>query len=264
MPIGIASGLDLNDAWSQDHGTDKLTLHLQRVYLAVVLGFASLGKQISRLRSWKETRRTSAFCVVCWPQFHRGIMNRRQEAALTSNKIYFSAWLFDLLMPVVLGTLILVVSSVEARNALFPPTPRALVNIRTGGIQKPQAGQLGTNDTLTGAPEKQPGEAVEEEAANFIDNVRHNIQRAVGMHNKAQQDGDPLEGKVPKPIRKAVKAVQAAGSAPGHVTESTDQTQQPMEEMMWAKVNPEGIAKALDLAPHLVGEVADNWERFAK
>ena len=167
-------------------------------------------------------------------------------------------------MPLVLGTLILVVSSAEARNALFPPAPRALVNIRTGRIQKPQAGQLGTNDTLTGAPEKQPGEAVEEEAANFVNNVRHNLQRAVGMHNKPQRDGDPLEGKIPKPVRKAVKAVQAAGSVPGHITDTTDQTQEPMEEIIWAGVNPEAITKFLDVAPHVVGEIADNWERFAK
>ncbi|KAK5188541.1 hypothetical protein LTR92_011426, partial [Exophiala xenobiotica] len=240
VPMEIASGLDLNDAWSQDHAADKLTLHLERIYLTVVLGFASLGKQVSRLRSWKETRRTSAFCAV-----------------------YFTAWLLDLLMPLLLGTLILVASSVEARNALFPPAPRALVNIMTGGCQKPQAGQLGTNDTLTGAPEKQPGEAMEEEAANFVDNVRHNLQRAIGMHNKPQQEGDPLEGKVPKPVREAVKAVQAAGSAPGHITETTDQTQEPMEEIIWAGVNPETVANILDVAPHVVGEVADNWERVA-
>lgn len=101
----------------------------------------------------------------------------------------------------------MVVSPVEVRNILFPSAPRALVNIRTGGIQKPQAGLLGTNDTLIGAPEKQPHEAIEDEAANFVDNVRHNIQRAVGMHKSQQQDGDgdPLEGKVPKPISKVVK-----------------------------------------------------------
>ncbi|KAJ5776713.1 uncharacterized protein N7511_001724 [Penicillium nucicola] len=235
VSIENASGLDLNDAWSQDHAGDKVGLHLQRVYLTVVLGIASLGKQISRLRSWKETCRTSIFCAV-----------------------YFAAWLFDLLMPLALGILIMVVSSVQVRNMLFPSAPRALVNIRTGGIQKPQAGLLGTNDTITGAPEKQPHEAIEEEAANFVDNVRHNIQRAVGMHNSQQQDGDgdPLEGKVPKPISKAVKAVQSAGSAPGHVTESTDQTQQPMEEIIWAGVNPESIANVLDIAPHVMGELA--------
>ena len=60
----VARGLDLNDAWSDEYATDKLTLHLQRLYLSVVLGVASFGKQVSRLRSWKETRRTSAFCAV--------------------------------------------------------------------------------------------------------------------------------------------------------------------------------------------------------
>jgi hypothetical protein len=171
-----------------------------------------------------------------------------------------------MLMPLVLGSLILMVSSIKARNAAFPPAPRALVNIRTGGVQKPQAGLLATNDSLTGASEKQPYEAIEEEAANFVENVRHNIQRAVGMHNNQQQDecGVPLEGKMPKPINKAFRAVQSAGSAPGHVTECTDQTQQPMEEIIWAGINPESIAKVLDIAPHMIGELADNWERFAK
>ncbi|KAJ5936536.1 hypothetical protein N7466_002986 [Penicillium verhagenii] len=242
VPIDTASGLDLNDAWSQDHAGDKVALQLQRVYLSVVLGIASLAKQISRLRSWKETCRTSIFCGI-----------------------YFAAWLFDLLMPLVFGTLILIVSSVQARQVLFPPAPRALVNIRTGGIQKPQAGMLGTIDTLTGAPEKQPHEATEEEASNFVENVRHNIQRAVGMHNNPQQDGDgdPLEGKIPKPMSKALGAVQSVGSAPGHITECTDQTQQPMEEIIWAGLNPESIAKVLDIAPHVIGELADDWERFA-
>ncbi|KAK9846695.1 hypothetical protein MYU51_001929 [Penicillium brevicompactum] len=104
------------------------------------------------------------------------------------NKAYFAAWRFDRLMPLVLGILIMVVSSVPVRTILFPSAPRALVNIRTGGIQKPQVGLLGTNDTLTGAPEKQPHEAIEEEAANLVENVRHNIQRAVAW----------LKGNVPK------------------------------------------------------------------
>ncbi len=178
--------------------------------------------------------------------------------------MYFSAWFYNLILPLVLGTLILIVSSSEARNTLFPPAPLAIVNIKTGGFQRPQAGQLGTDDTLTGAPEKQPHEAAEEEAANFVNNIRHNIQKAVGMHNEKQQGGDPLEGKVPKPIRKAIRAVQAEGATAGHVGENTDQTQEPMEELIWAGVNPESIAKLMDVAPHVVGEVADNWERFAK
>jgi hypothetical protein len=160
--------------------------------------------------------------------------------------------------------LIVIIASERARNVLFPQAPRALVNISTGGIQKPQAGQLGTFNTLTGAPEKQEGEAVEEEAANFVDNLRHVVMRAVGMHEKQERDGDPLEGKVPKPVRKAVKAIKAEGSAPGHATEDTDQTQKPMEELLWSKAKPENLAPVITTAPHVVGEIVDNWERFAK
>jgi len=236
----VARGLDLNDAWSDEYATDKLTLHLQRLYLSIVLGLASFGKQVSRLRSWKETRRTSAFCVV-----------------------YFLAWLFDLIIPLTLGTLMLIISSDTARKTLFPPAPRALVNMNTGGLQQPAAGQLGTLDSLTGAPEKQEGEAIEEEAANFVDNFRHMVQRAVGMHEKEKNDGDPLEGKVPKPIRTGVKAIKAKGTTDGHATEKDDQTQKPMEKVLWSKANPEQLAEVMKIAPHVVGEIVDNWERFA-
>ena len=160
--------------------------------------------------------------------------------------------------------LILVISSSDARNILFPPAPIALINISTGGVQTPPAGQLGTTNTLTGAPEKQEGEAVEEEAANFVDNLRHVIMRAVGMHDKEDEGGNPLEGKVPKPLKKAMNAVKSEGSAPGHATETTDQTQEPMEDVIWAKGKPENLTPVLKTVPHAVGEIVDNWERFAK
>ena len=79
MPIQNTGGLDLNDSWAQDYTGDKLALHLQRLYLSMVLGTASLGKQISRLRSWKEIYRTSIFCGVRWSQAHRRVTNLRQE-----------------------------------------------------------------------------------------------------------------------------------------------------------------------------------------
>lgn len=169
-------------------------------------------------------------------------------------------------MPLVLGMLAVIVGSERARNTVFPPVPLALVNIATGGLQKPQAGQLGTTNTLTGAPEKAEGEAQEEEAANFVENVRHVIMRAVGMHDNEESEGDPLEGKVPKPIRNAVKSVKAAGGAPGHATENSgkDMTQKPMEELLWDKVSPKIIEPVVKTVPHAIGEIVDNWERFAK
>ncbi|PQE09163.1 Proteasome subunit beta type protein [Rutstroemia sp. NJR-2017a WRK4] len=241
VDLEVSRGLDLNDAWSDEHAADKITLNLQRMYLSIILGVVSFRNHVARLRSWKETRRTSAFCAL-----------------------YFTAWSSNLLMPLVLGSLILLVSSKKARNILFPPAPLALVNMRTGGIQKPQAGQLGTSNTLTGAPEKQEGEAVEEEAANFVDNIRHMVGRAIGMHEKEQNDGDPLEGKIPNPIRNAARAIKSAGSAPGHTGNDEDLTQKPMEEILWEKVNPKQIEPIINTIPHIIGEIVDNWERFAK
>lgn len=156
-------------------------------------------------------------------------------------------------------------SSTEARDTLFPPVPLALVNLGTGGLQKPQAGQLGTTNTITGAPEKVEGEAVEEEAANFVENLRHLLQKAIGVHESQTREGDPLEKKIPQPIKNVVNAVKSGGSAPGHTSaESNVQTQQPMEEILWDKLSPEQIAPIFEKAPFVVGEFVDTWECMAK
>jgi hypothetical protein len=60
----VTSGLDINEAWAPDYVTEKVPLQLQRLYLTYVLGLASLIRHISRLRSWRERRRTATFCAV--------------------------------------------------------------------------------------------------------------------------------------------------------------------------------------------------------
>jgi Protein of unknown function (DUF3292) len=156
------------------------------------------------------------------------------------------------------------IASQTARNTLFPSSPRALVNIATGGLQVPPAGHLGTTDTLTGAPEKQKGEGLEEEAANFVENLGHLVMRTVGMHQQNETQGDPLEGKVPKPIRKFVQELKAEGTAPGHATHGVKQTQKPMEDVIWAQAKPENLTPVMKAAPHVVGQIVDDFERFAK
>lgn len=183
---------------------------------------------------------------------------------LTYIQAYSVAWYLNLLLPLFLGTLIVIIASRDARDTLFPPAPLALVNTNTGGIQTPAAGQLSTLGTLTGAPEKQPGEALEEEAAGFVDNFRHLIMRAVGVQDGGDGEDDPLEGKVPKPIRNFVQNVKAEGSAPGHTTQGNKQTQAPMEDGIWAAAKPENLTPILKAAPHVVGEIVDTLERLAK
>jgi len=179
-------------------------------------------------------------------------------------KAYFVAWIFDLLIPLTLSMIMVLIYSKDARRILFPPVPLALVNMATGGVQKPQAGQLGTGNTLTGAPEKREYEAVEEEASNFAKNVRHLVGRAIGMHQKQQNQGGSFEDKIPGPIKNAAKAVKEAGSGPGHASSNDDQTEQPMEEILWDFVNPENIEAVMKAVPHVVGEVVDVWERASK
>jgi hypothetical protein len=167
-------------------------------------------------------------------------------------------------MPLTLGLLLAVVSSRKARDTLFPPAPLALVDISKGTLKEPQAKQLGTTNTLTGAPEKHDNEAVEQEAADFADNIRHLVTRSMGMHKSQDEGGDPLEGKVPKPVRKAVRKLQAEGQAAGHAQEEKDPVEKPMEDMLWDKVKPEKVDPILKKFPHVLGEIVDNYERFAK
>ena len=60
-PLG---GLDLNIVDEEEFSPDKLRSNVERLYMTVVIGLMGLGKHIARLRSWREPRRTGAFCAV--------------------------------------------------------------------------------------------------------------------------------------------------------------------------------------------------------
>jgi hypothetical protein len=60
-PIG---GLDLNIADEEEFSPDKLRANIERLYMTVIVGLMGFGKHIARLRSWREKRRTAAFCAV--------------------------------------------------------------------------------------------------------------------------------------------------------------------------------------------------------
>ncbi|KAJ7262333.1 hypothetical protein C8J57DRAFT_1513345 [Mycena rebaudengoi] len=122
-PYPLPGKLDLNIADEEEFSPDKLRANLERLYVTVGLSVISIVKHVARLRSWRETRRTSVFVE------------------------YLLAWLLDLLVPtLVVVALVLIVYS-PARALLFPPAPLALVDPVSGGIQKPRAGLLGSTDT---------------------------------------------------------------------------------------------------------------------
>jgi hypothetical protein len=194
----------------------------------------AFGKHIVRLRSWREFRRTAWFCSA-----------------------YFAAWLFDMIVPLLTVTLVTLIVYPPARATMFPPAPIALVS-NTGGVQKPKAGTLGSKDSITGAPENHKGEAVEQEASNFVNGFASiALSSATGKHPQGEPPGeDSPDSSVPDPTRLAIGAADAkdmaAGAKPG---KEHDKTKVPMETAMWTKMRP---------VMHGLADVTDTWERFAK
>lgn len=192
------------------------------------------GKHIARLRSWRETRRTAWFCTA-----------------------YFLAWIFDLIWPLMTITLVTLVVHPPAREFLFPPAPMALVSASTGGVQKPKAGTLGSTDSATGAPENHKGEAVEQEASNFVNGIASvALASATGKHPQGEPPSQDTGDAIPDPTSIAVSAANAKDKAAGDKTSAEhDKTKVPMETAMWTQMRP---------IMHGISDVADTWERFAK
>lgn len=77
-------------------------------------------------------------------------------------------WAADYLMPAFFVFLLTMIISPKARAKAFPPAPLSMVDILSGNLTRPNAGVLGSVDSITGAPETMRGEAVENESSNFM------------------------------------------------------------------------------------------------
>ncbi|EXJ87947.1 hypothetical protein A1O1_04874 [Capronia coronata CBS 617.96] len=237
IPQAPPGGLDLNIAEEDEFSPDKLRSTLERLYMTVIVGLIGFGKHIARLRSWREPRRTAGFAAV-----------------------YFLAWILDMVMPTLFAVIIVLITVPQSRQILFPPAPLALVSHKSGGVQKPKAGVLGSHDSVTGAPEKYKGEAVEQEASNLVTGIASvAISSAAGRHDPANPDEEggskTLDGGMPDPTKIASAAADASSSAQGGTPEAAhDKTKQPMEETVWKQMRP---------VMHVLNDVSDTWERFA-
>ncbi|OAL36366.1 hypothetical protein AYO20_04262 [Fonsecaea nubica] len=237
IPQAPPGGLDLNTAEDEEFSPDKLRSNIERLYMTVIVGLIAFGKHIARLRSWREPRRTACFAAV-----------------------YFVAWIFDLIVPTLVTTIIVLITVPRSRNILFPPAPLALVSHKSGGVQKPGAGVLGSHDSVTGAPEKYKGEAVEQEASNLVSGIASvAISSAAGRHDQASPDeqggSKTLDQGVPDPTKIATAAADASSAAQGGDPDAVqDKTKKPMEDAVWKQVRP---------IMHGIGEVSDMWERLA-
>jgi hypothetical protein len=237
LPEPPLGGLDLNIADEEEFSPDKLRANIERLYMTVMVGMVGFSQHIARLRSWREQNRTIAFVSV-----------------------YFVAWLIDCLVPTIILFLIVLIIYPPSRTYCFPPAPIALIDSKTGGIKKPAAGVLGSDNSLTGAPEKHQGEAVEQEASNFVNSFTSiAISSAAGKHPQGdptggEPGGSSLEDSTPDPTDIAHGAADAkdktAGGQPNAVH---DKTKEPMSAAMWSKTRP---------VMHVIADIADGWERF--
>lgn len=106
-------------------------------------------------------------------------------------------WAVDYLIPAVLLFLIVLVKFPEARTIAFPPAPISMVGSLSGDLTKPNAGILGSVDSITGAPENRKGEAVENEASNFVTGLAGigvNIMSSGDVHGEPNSEEDSFSG----------------------------------------------------------------------
>lgn len=186
-------------------------------------------------------------------------MNPTNSApADTCVQAYFVAWVFDLVIPLVTLTMVTLIVYPRSREVLFPPAPLALVDSKTGGVQKPKSGVLGSTDSSTGAPQNFKGEAVEQEASSFVNGFTSIV--VTSATGKNPDSGAPSEkgspdDSIPDPTGLAVAAAEAKDvSAGGKAGAKHDKTKVPVETAMWTKMRP---------VMHGIADVADTWERFA-
>ncbi|KAK5718664.1 profilin, required for normal timing of actin polymerization in response to thermal stress [Elasticomyces elasticus] len=233
-PYPVPGNLDLNIADEEEFSPDKLRSNLERLYMTVGISMISFVKHIMRIRSWREKNRTAAFLAA-----------------------YVVAWFFDMIVPMFSLLMIVLVVYPPSRDLLFPPAPIALVSAKTGGVQKPKAGVLGSTDSATGAPEQHKGEAVEAEASNFVNTIAHvALASASGKHPQSEpkdEDGDSPNSRVPDPTSMAISASNARTSTGGGMTGEKDKVKVPMETAVWNKMRP---------TMHALADIADTWERF--
>jgi hypothetical protein len=243
--------LDFNISDEEEFNPDKLRSNLERLYMTVIIGLINFAKHIIRLRSWREKKRTAAFCSVS------STCRFLEHTEANDIQVYFAAWFFHCLVPLSFTVLTVLVAYPPARTLLFPPAPIALVSHKDGGIQKPKAGQLGTDDTVTGAPEVHKGEAAEQEAYNFTASLGTVIiSSATGEHPTE----DKVDGKGDSQAlsRKSVagQVVDTKAATSGQKADKTaDKSKKPMEAVVWENVRP---------VMRSIADVCDIWERFAK
>ncbi|MCO5585447.1 hypothetical protein L7F22_039380 [Adiantum nelumboides] len=240
-------GIDLNIADKDEFTPDKLRSTLERIYMTIGLSLAGFAKHIARVRSWKETKRTSAFFVG-----------------------FLIVWILNIFMPALFAFITILLGFPKVRSFMFPHAPLAAISAKTGEAKIPTAGHLGS-DSLTGAAESFKGEAVEQEASNVVGSVAHlAVSTAIGNdstkvqnhdvsddENDDKEDDDGQENTGIDPgATVTLSGKQAQIKASGGkqaIDKQEDASADPVKQSIWVTTQP---------ILHGLEDAADTWERF--
>ncbi|KAJ5560575.1 hypothetical protein N7513_002974 [Penicillium frequentans] len=217
--------LDLNRVEVERFPPEKLRITLERFYTSVVVGVIEFFRHITRLRSWKESGRTTVFCIV-----------------------YFACWALDVLIPTICGVIISLIMVPSIRGWIFPPSKETLdsdvPSTKGSGTEQPES-----LDSLTGAPETHKGEAAEQEAKNLIDSLA-----TVAMESAAAKYGQAVVDEAPEQplLGDCSEVIDAPETPNGDAPE--DKTKKPMKKK---------VSHATDKLMRGLSDVTDIYEQFS-
>ncbi|KAG5979543.1 hypothetical protein E4U55_005062 [Claviceps digitariae] len=229
--------MDMNIGVVDDLSPERLRAHIERLYMTVFVALYAAYKHVVRLRSWREKQRTLLFLVG-----------------------YAVAWQARMLMAAMTAFAMILMVYPPARAWCFPPAPPSLIDSDTGGVKSPLSGKL-ASDSVTGAAEMHPGEAVEQEAHSFMKSITELIMTiGAGQH----PHGDPHEtykDDVLNPSSIAQGVTDARDKTEGLPTKkeeeeeaAADGTKKPISHA----VENYQILPVMQKLPQFV----DTWERF--
>ncbi|KAF7715472.1 Uncharacterized protein PECH_007102 [Penicillium ucsense] len=188
--------LDLSRVEDEQFPPEKLRMTIERFYTSVIVGVTEFCRQVTRLRSWREPRRTTVFALA-----------------------YFLAWHFNILVPTSVGLLMALIMFPPLRPMLFPCSPASTGSkLSDGEVQ-----QTESHDSITGVPEAHKGEAAEQEAKNMIDSVANiAIETAAGKYGQTvAEDAEEV------PTSSSLPSVPVEEDGPEGVAE--DKTKKPIK-----------------------------------
>ena len=205
---------------------EKLRITFERFYTSVVVGIMEFFSHISRLRSWKEPRRTLVFAAV-----------------------YFVAWAVDLLVPMLIGFVVSLIMIPRFRRTFFPPPPTQQGFMNASGLN-------GSGGRPPPLPERHKGERAEQEASELVNSIATvAMESSSARYGQSDIPGDDVEEPTePEPVEN-VEPTTTTPPPPIDATIPPKEKKKPMKKK---------ASSATNQTMRVISDITDMYERLAK